>query len=406
MGEQEQMGSLLIATEKITYLTNRCIVYEAMYREDSTPEQALQNFHDALVNLYAAMLRMIAVAHHLLSKHMVTRAMNALFDPERVLGLLKDCDDLEKSVDVEAGNCHRVCSAQANTKALEWLNELRRPISRVDENVLFLLDQVADRERQHILYWTSPVLYGSNHDMVCQKRTLGTCEWILQRKSFLEWQQTSCSVIMWLHGTAGTGKTFLTSKVIDNVRDTLKDKPNHEGFAYFYCNRNENDRREILSILRSFARQLSAISREKERGVQKSLLQLHKECLDQSREPKLVDCKSLIREFINLYPRTTIILDALDECDKDKREELIAFFDEIIVSAVRPVKVFISSRPDVDIKEGFSDRSNIEIQATDNQDDISLYVRTQMSKHRRWSKFSLSLREEVVETLETRGNGM
>lgn len=195
------MGSLLVGIEKITYLTNRCTVYESLYKMDTTPEQVLDNFHVALVELYAAMLRLMAVTHRLLSKHTVARAVNALFDPDEVVVHLTKCDELERRLEIEAGNCHRVCSQKADAKISEWLDDLRKPISRIDENVLTLLDRMDDSERHHILYWTSSVLYGSNHDNVCSDRTSGTCEWILEHKDFKEWQQASSSTMMWLHGT-------------------------------------------------------------------------------------------------------------------------------------------------------------------------------------------------------------
>ena len=56
--------------------------------------------------------------------------------------------------------------------------------------------------------------------------------------------------------SAGAGKTFLTSKVIDHVQCKLQASPSHEGFAFFYCNRNEPERRQPLSVLRSYVRQL------------------------------------------------------------------------------------------------------------------------------------------------------
>ncbi|PVH93762.1 hypothetical protein DM02DRAFT_472445, partial [Periconia macrospinosa] len=49
----------------------------------------------------------------------------------------------------------------------------------------------------------------------------------------------------------GTGKTFITSKVIDDIQAPLSKTPTQEGFAYFYCDRNEKDRQELMPILRN-----------------------------------------------------------------------------------------------------------------------------------------------------------
>ena len=72
----------------------------------------------------------------------------------------------------------------------------------------------------------------------------------------------------------------------------------------------------------------------------------------------------------------------------------------------RPLKVFISSRPDGDIRDQFGSRPNIEVQATDNQADIVKFVNKEIAKHRRWGKMSKLLREDIVKTLLDLGNGM
>ncbi len=47
------------------------------------------------------------------------------------------------------------------------------------------------------------------------------------------------------------------SRVIDHVRQALVDRRNNEGFAYFYCNRNDDSRSTPSAVLRSFLRKLS-----------------------------------------------------------------------------------------------------------------------------------------------------
>jgi ankyrin repeat domain-containing protein 50 len=118
------------------------------------------------------------------------------------------------------------------------------------------------------------------------------------------------------------------------------------------------------------------------------------------------DCKDLLLEFLNLYPKTSLILDALDECERHKRTELIETFDYFVASSSRPVKIFISSRPDGDIRERFKNLANIEIQAMDNRNDISKFVNSEITRHRRWNKMPLELQKEIIETLQERSQGM
>ena len=52
---------------------------------------------------------------------------------------------------------------------------------------------------------------------------------------------------------AGSGKTYIASKVIDS----LSSGPTPEKLAYFYCNRAEEDRRQPVSILNTLIQQLA-----------------------------------------------------------------------------------------------------------------------------------------------------
>lgn len=109
---------------------------------------------------------------------------------------------------------------------------------------------------------------------------------------------------------------------------------------------------------------------------------------------------------MNLYPRTTLVLDALDECDPGSRGCLIETIEFLLSSAQSSLRVFVSSRPDADIRDRFLSQPNIEIRAADNQDDIKKFVNKEIVKHQRWSKISTQLREDIVQTLLARSEGM
>jgi hypothetical protein len=158
-------------------------------------------------------------------------------------------------------------------------------------------------------------------------------------------------------------------------------------------------------VLRAFVRQLSTTA-----GDQNSVLKRLKEYYNEARlkasELSMEDSKKLLLEFLNAYPRTTLVLDALDECEKHKRLELIEILDYLLAEASNPLKIFVSSRPDGDIKEKLKCRANIQINATDNQDDISRFVRSEIVKHRRWDKMTPKLQGQIVETLQQQSQGM
>jgi DNA replication protein DnaC len=70
----------------------------------------------------------------------------------------------------------------------------------------------------------------------------------LHKREFKEWKQSRQGEI-WLHGTVGTGKSCLTSIVINDLIETFTD----ERLAFFYCSREYTP----IDVFRSLVAQLS-----------------------------------------------------------------------------------------------------------------------------------------------------
>ncbi|KAI9040701.1 synaptic vesicle transporter [Aspergillus affinis] len=162
--------------------------------------------------------------------------------------------------------------------------------------------------------------------------------------------------------------------VIDHVQDTLAAVSNNEGFAYFYCNKNEDARTRPLAVAQSYVRQLSSSAKSSLGYIQSKFQTSYNELRLRGKGFNLEHCRTSLIESLNLYPRTTIVLDAFDECDPASREDLIELFEALLSASKRPIKLLIASRPDGDIRREFRSRPNIEIQETDNRDDIPAYI--------------------------------
>ncbi|EPE05436.1 nacht and ankyrin domain protein [Ophiostoma piceae UAMH 11346] len=293
-------------------------------------------------------------------------------------------------------------------KTVESLHKHRDNISAsltIDHTAILMdnFERIEDNERMEILDWISKIKYGTHHNAVRDKRTTGTCEWLIQRETFRQWENGDSSVLMVLKGSPGAGKTYLTSHVIDHTQSRLRSATNKiEGFAYFYCNRNDDERRQPLSVFRSYTRQLAAVAGQPEL-VQKRLRSLWLESQIIADDLGMEPCKKHILSFIDLYDRTTIVLDALDECELRSRIELVEAIKQLLSQAKKPLRVFLSSRPAGDL---FVNVPIIEIQATDNQNDIQKFVHGEIVKHPRWQYMSTELRENIETTILTQSQGM
>ncbi len=207
---------------------------------------------------------------------------------------------------------------------------------------------------------------------------------------------------------AGAGKTKIVSRVIDDIGEQLEGQPNDEAFAYFYFNRNDASRQSPSAALCSLVRQL-ALSADGD-AVQRALMQLYREKRKRGFAAEQLhdgDAEQLLRQFVDVYPQTTLVLDALDECDARARMPFVNLLERLAGNALKPVKFFISSRLDRDIAERFETGPNVAITATDNADDIARYVEAELAERQQWTKkLSDALLKEIVRTLCVKSCGM
>jgi hypothetical protein len=85
-------------------------------------------------------------------------------------------------------------------------------------------------------------------------------------------------------------------------------------------------------------------------------------------------------QLIELYPQTTVIIDALDECDPTTRLEFLQALEHILRTSSSLVKVLISSRNDQDIVLELSGYPNVAIDSQRNSGDIAQFVNAEVEQ--------------------------
>jgi hypothetical protein len=115
----------------------------------------------------------------------------------------------------------------------------------------------------------------------------------------------------------------------------------------------------------------------------------------------------LLCEFVDAFPQTTLVLDALDECNEAVRMGFIDLLEKLVRDAAKPIKIFISSRLDSDVTERLKGGPNVAITATDNQNDIAVFVEAEIVKRPLWwQKLSGQLHGEIIQRLCKESLGM
>jgi hypothetical protein len=136
---------------------------------------------------------------------------------------------------------------------------------------------------------------------------------------------------------------------------TISSTSNTSPIAFFYCARSsaEPERAKPVEVLKALVRQLASskpdvpicepVATEYEARKRKA----DEDC-SKLKQLTVGDCTRLILQLTDHQP-AVIFVDALDECDERLRHELLEALDEIVHKSKEIVKIFVSSRDDIDI---------------------------------------------------------
>ncbi|KAK7008318.1 WD40-repeat-containing domain protein [Favolaschia claudopus] len=153
------------------------------------------------------------------------------------------------------------------------------------------------------------------------------------------------ATVFWIYGVAGTGKSTL-AQTIANWCDEL-------GLlgASFFCAR-EGERNNVQLIVPSIVRQLSGLSDTFRAAVVKAMKanpEIHSAVAARQVQKLLVEPLQEADDF----PRKTIIIDALDECNDTEAVSVILKALSVHISGLNRLKFLITSRPVPNVDAGF-----------------------------------------------------
>lgn len=145
--------------------------------------------------------------------------------------------------------------------------------------------------------------------------------------------------VFWLTGVAATGKTTIAQTVSDRL--SAKGRLG----ASFFCSRDSEDWRNPKNIFPTLAFQLSC---QYPNYLKEFVPLLHLNYYAQDTRMKELTVEALERSAIS----TVIVIDALDECENPG--EILSVIRDV-VSNVRAIKFFITSRREQSIEQEFTE---------------------------------------------------
>jgi hypothetical protein len=161
--------------------------------------------------------------------------------------------------------------------------------------------------------------------------------------------------IFWLNGMAGTGKSTISRTVAQNFAD------NGDLGASFFFKRGEGDRGHAGLLIATIATQLVQKLPSLAPHVQNAIEAdpgISRKALKQQFETLVLQPLRKIRTDPQKSSRIVIVIDALDECDREEDVKIIIrLFSQVKHITSVQLKFYLTSRPELPIRLGFEDIS-------------------------------------------------
>ncbi|RNJ52610.1 hypothetical protein D7B24_003165 [Verticillium nonalfalfae] len=230
--------------------------------------------------------------------------------------------------------------------------------------------------------WLRPPDPSINFNEAKKVRQEGAGAWLLDHPVFQSWTSGSRRHL-WLHGLSGSGKTVLSTTVLDHIA-----KENDRLLIRFFFDFGDKTKQSVDGMLRSLAFQL--YQSEAGSSVLDASFQTHK---DGHQQPATKILEDVVTKMLRVKKKVFIVLDALDE--STTRSDLLLWIKAITSgSDLGHVQLICTSRPEAEfLREipeiiGSNNKLPLDKQAVDG--DIDSYVSAELSLRREFLDMRLS----------------
>ncbi|MCJ1243623.1 hypothetical protein MMC30_000820, partial [Trapelia coarctata] len=406
-GELAKLGDIAASIMRAVFRNPKNTFLEALKKNSIFSNGVIDDFRHQLEDYYIVSFyetRRMAIHGLIVDKKSATLGLSGT--RERQIPVDADHKDLCKFAgaegsDYEAVSANLVWLANCAIKAAaERSRKVLVKVSSSDSTTEFRVKML-----RKIFKWLSPPDTTSDFDAAIMKRTAKTGSWLLQSSQVDKWMTTKPS-LLWLYGKPGCGKTILSTTVIENIRNHCEARKN-QASAYFYFTFTDMEKRKHQNMIRSVITQLCSQCLD----IPTAVRNLFDKCEDGMRQPTEVELMKVLQCLIDEFNETYIVLDALDECDR--RQELCICLQEIVGWRSERLHVFITSRPEEDIRNTLEylrlDQDQMVNMASESiNDDIREYVEQRIRNDvglKRWKQRPL-VQKRIAEILMDRADGM
>ncbi|KAK6520138.1 hypothetical protein TWF506_000423 [Arthrobotrys conoides] len=257
-----------------------------------------------------------------------------------------------------------------------------------DEDVLKFLENM------------TPIKHGPRHSKISQSRQVGTGQWFLDLPVYQNWLKNPKSLLH-CRGIPRAGKTFITSRVIDDLfgrcsanttTPSIFGTDINVGIAYIYLDYKQGKEQTVFNMLASLLVQLvrhKNLNREKtpssklQASLPETIQQLYEENRQSGKQPSTDGVKRALQSAVQTYSRVFIIIDAVDECRTSNscRQEFLRHTFEL--HGQYGINIFSTSRDIQDITDWFETQKTEMVMIRAHNDDLKMCLRDQIDQSNR-----------------------
>lgn len=349
-----------------------------------------------IVKVLVNVLRVCAASQKLLNRGSfrtrVTKwAKNVFVDDTLISSLLGELEELTSQE-------HKMVSAHGLALTNQALRNTAKLLERDDER--------NDRERLDKLKKAlDPVsASGQVFSSINESRMPGSCTWVEER--IRSWWQGPES-LLWVHGGPGVGKSYLASKIIDDLTKAETSAEFPPIVASFFIKNNDVDLRSLNKALRTLAWQVAV--------RQSSFAEYAEEfCLKEDPANSYVVWRKLLLEYFGQFSADAgpccFVIDGIDEADPEEQEILFSLLESTHSTEDEPApfRVVFLGRDSI---RGILEEHNldwvpeIEINNSQNKDDLHRYVSQKLQKTKLF-RDALGFQDEVIRDICAQAEGL
>ena len=347
------MAALLTGMNLALCMANRLKVYFEYFMQ-LPPTLATNNFENALIKTYSQVLQFIATAILMYQKNLAIRTWQALWKTSNLESFGTESDKLGLWVEIEASNYNRILHTQRWGDAKQWKNGFDEALRKLDQirGLQGALDVLSDKVDLTKLSTAKGATYNSyvEGDFTCCLE--GTRVQLLQQVA--DWSaDPNSKYIFWLCGMAGTGKSTISRTVAHHLN-----KQNLLAASFFF-KRGEGDRgnagRFFPTIAAQLADALPGFSHYVAKALDTDSLLCERNLQEQFEKLLLQPLIDITQRSVQA-PHFIIVVDALDECERDSDiRRILSLLGHMSETRSLCLRVFVTSRPELPIKLGFRD---------------------------------------------------